>query len=222
MAPDLRALLRPETTAVVTIECQRGVVGDRGPLPALTDAVRRTGMIERAAAVVRAARAAGAAVLHGVVHRRRDGGGVIESCKLLEIGRATGAPLLAGSEAAALVPELGPEPGDYVVPRLHGVTLFHDTELDSLLRSLGARTVVLLGPSLNVGVPGTAVEAVNRGYRVVVPADGVVGVPEEYGEQVLRHTMRMLATVTTCAAVIEALASATPAEAGARAARERR
>src|SRR4051812_47322580 len=37
--PDLTTLLDPATTAVVTMECQRGVIGDLATFPALKDAV---------------------------------------------------------------------------------------------------------------------------------------------------------------------------------------
>jgi biuret amidohydrolase len=204
---DVRELLEPRTTAFLTVECQRGVIGDRGPLPALVEAVRASGFVPRAAAVLAAARRAGAPVLHGVVHRRNDGGGMFFNCRLFSAVRDSGAAaLLPGTEAAELIPEFGPAPTDYVVPRYHGVTLFHDTELDSILRTLGVRTVVPLGVSLNIAVTGTTIEAVNRGYQVVLPADGVVGTPPEYAEQMIRNSLRMLATVTTCDAIASALA----------------
>ena len=38
---------------------------------------------------------------------------------------------------------------------------------------------------------------VNRGYRVIVPADCVAADPPEYGEQVLRYSIRNLAYVST-------------------------
>ncbi len=62
--------------------------------------------------------------------------------------------LLQGSELCDLLPELGPDPGDVICDRHHGLTPFSGTELDSLLRSAGIRTVVACGVSLNVGVPG--------------------------------------------------------------------
>ena len=110
-----------------------------------------------------------------------------------------------GSEPQKIIPEFGPGENDYFVPRHHGVSLFHDTELDSLLRSLGVRTIVLIGVSLNIALLGTTIEAVNRGYQVVMPRDGVTGTPPEYAEMVLEHTVRMLATVTTCAEIVDAL-----------------
>ena len=206
MPIDLRALLQPSSTAFVTIECQRGVVGVAGALSALADEVRSCGLLSRVGRVLAAARAAGSPVLHGTVVRRVDGGGSSVNCRLLAAARKSKGPgLLAGSEPAMLAPELGPAEGDYVVARHHGISLFHDSELDSILRSLGVRTVVLLGVSVNVAVTGTTIEAVNRGYQVVVPADGVAGVPREYAAAVIENTLRMLATVPSCDEVVAAL-----------------
>jgi len=208
MAIDLQALLLPGA-AVLTVECQRGVIGPDGPLPALSAAVRESGMVARAARVLDAARAAGVPVLHGTVVRRPDGGGVTQNCRLFASTAKSGAPLLlAGSEAQKVIAEFGPGERDYEVPRHHGVSLFHDTELDALLRSLEVRTVVLLGVSLNIAIIGTTIEAVNRGYQVVLPRDGVIGTPAEYGAAVLEHSLRMLATVTTCEEIVGVLRAA--------------
>lgn len=203
MAIDLKSLLDPKQSAVITSECQRGVIGSGGPLSALSAAVRQTGMVDRAARVVNAARAAGVPVLHGIVVRRADGGGSTMNCRLFAATRKAGSGgLLASSENAALVPELGPAESDYLVARHHGVSLFHDTEMDSLLRSLGVRTIVLLGASVNIALLGTTIEAVNRGYQVVMPEDGVVGTPPEYVKQVFEHTLRLLATLTSSAEIV--------------------
>ncbi len=210
MPIDLRALLDPATTAVATIECQRGVVGASGALSALAEAVREVGLLPRIGRVLEVARKASVPVLHGTVVRRPDGGGSSVNCRLLAAARKSKGPgLLAGSEQAMLAPELGPAEGDYLVPRHHGVSLFHDSELDSILRSLGVKTIVLLGVSVNVAVTGTVIEAVNRGYQVVVPGDGVTGVPLEYAHAVIENTLKMLATVPSCDEVVAAFAGRT-------------
>jgi len=54
-----------------------------------------------------------------------------------------------------------------------------------------------VGGSVNLGIVGAAVEAVDLGYRVVVPRDGVIGHPTDYTELVLEHTLALLARLTT-------------------------
>lgn len=71
-----------------------------------------------------------------------------------------------------------------------------------MLRSLGVTTIVLVGNSLNVGIIGACIEAVDFGYRVVVPADAVVGVPPSYGDLVMEHSLGLLAMRTTTEEVV--------------------
>jgi len=71
------------------------------------------------------------------------------------------------------------------------------TDLDAVLRNLGARTVVGVGVSVNVGMTNFAMDAVNAGYQFVLPRDAVAGIPEDYAEAVIEHTLSLLATVTT-------------------------
>lgn len=65
------------------------------------------------------------------------------------------------------------------------------------------RTVVATGVSVNVGVLGLVLEAVDAGYQVVVPREAVAGTPDDYVERVLEHTLSLLATVTTVGRVEE-------------------
>jgi nicotinamidase-related amidase len=120
---------------------------------------------------------------------------------------APGNPLGAVAAEQRLLPRLaaladsaraaGVRPDDLVSVRLHGVAPFVGTGLDPMLRNLGIRTVVLVGGSVNVGIVGAAIEAVDLGYRVVIPRDGVIGHPTEYAELVLEHTLALLARLTT-------------------------
>jgi len=55
------------------------------------------------------------------------------------------------ARSADTVPDTGPEAGDIVMRRHHGVSPFTGTDLDALLRGLGIRTVVACSVSLHVG-----------------------------------------------------------------------
>ena len=198
----LRALLDPAITAVVTMELQKGIVGDEAILPALPLAVREAGMLAVAGRVCTGARARGVRVLHAVMEERPDGAGQAANCRIFAVGAKRRAelgysPTDVGRPGVALVDELDVQPSDIKVPRMHGMTPFTGTELDAVIRNLGVRTVVLIGVSLNLGITGAALSALDLGYQVVVVRDAVVGIPKEYAEAVLANTISMIATVVT-------------------------
>jgi nicotinamidase-related amidase len=203
MAIELEDLVDPATTALVAMELKRVTVGDLqasspegapgNPLGAIAEAVQ---LVPRLAALAHAARSAGARVVHCTAAFREDGLGSPRNCPILASAHKHRSRLLLGSPEAEPVLELA-EPEDLVSVRLHGVAPFVGTELDSTLRALNIKTVVLVGGSVNVGILGACIEAVDFGYRVVVPRDGVIGAPADYVEMVLEHSISLLARVTT-------------------------
>lgn len=201
MTEFLTRILDPSTTAVLTMEMQEGVVGKAALLPALVDEVDRTGMLDVVRRVCSAARDAGARVVHCTAVSRPDGAGQAINCKIFALNeklrRERGAgPTEIGTAGAALIAGLEDE-RDVVVPRIHGMTPFMSTSLDQILRNLGVRTVVAMGVSLNLGVIGLCLSALDLGYQVVVVRDAVAGVPTEYGQAVLDNSLSMIATIVT-------------------------
>lgn len=189
------------------MELQRGVCGDLAAFAALRDAVAEVGVERHAAQVLAAARSVGARVVHCTFSMRPDRVGSRVDIPVMAAARRDPDYLLQGTRACDLLPALGPEPGDVVNERHHGLTPFTGTDLDVTLRSLGVRTIVAMGVSLNIGVPGLCVEAVDLGYDVVVVTDAVAGLPLAYGDDVLRHTVAMYARLATSDEVVEALSA---------------
>ncbi len=198
---DLEILLDPMTTALVTQECQVGVIGAGGVFPALVEAAATT-VVPNGAALCAAARSVGVPVVHCVAHRRPDGAGSSTNAPLFDLARRSGVDLSPGAATAAVIDEFAVAPSDLVLARLHGVGPMAGTDLDPVLRNLGCTTIVAIGVSLNVGLTNLVMDAVNAGYHVVVPSDAVAGVPEDYAAAVLRNTIAMLATVTTTADIL--------------------
>lgn len=195
MAPDLRALVDPAHAAVVTQELQNGVVGQRSALPEL--AAASVSCVAAAARLVGGARLARVPVVHCVATRRADGKGSNANARLFGALRRAPVTLLPGSEAADLIPELGPADDDLVLARLHGLGPLGGTDLDPVLRNLGVRTIIGAGVSVNVGMTNFVMDAVNLGYQFVLPRDAVAGVPADYADAVIDNTLSLLATVTT-------------------------
>jgi nicotinamidase-related amidase len=201
---ELSRLAAPGRCAVLTMEIQRGVVGDLTSFPELTEAARRVGVVANTARLLKAARALSVPVVHCTAEFRADRAGSTINCQLIAAMVRNPEHLLAGTPAAELIAELGPEPGDLVSPRLHGVSPFTGTSLDTWLRSLGVETVVATGVSVNLGVLGLAIEAVNLGYTVVVPRDAVAGIPSGYADAVLDNTFPLITTLTSVDGLLEA------------------
>ena len=194
MPIDLREILAPEHTALVMNECQQGVIGDRSNLPELAKSAQQ-GMVPKLAALTAAARKTGATVVHGIAMRRPDGKGANRNARLFSYAARSPVQLTPGSDAVEVVPEIGLKDSDLVSTRLHGLSPFQGTELDSLLRNLGIKTVISAGVSINVAVTNLSFDAVNAGYQVVIPRDCVAATPPEYAAAVFEHTLGLIATI---------------------------
>jgi len=208
MPLDLEALLKPSHCALITQECQTGVIGNQSALPALAEAAQK-GMIQAVAELVLAGRAAGVSIIHCTAERRLDGRGANSNARLFQYMGRVANPLFTGSEATEIVPEIPVAESDIILPRLHGLSPFQGTELDSILRNLGVTTIVGVGVSVNVAIQNLAFDAVNAAYQVVLPRDAVAGVPEEYVDAVFEHTLGGITTVLDSATVLEVWAKAT-------------
>jgi biuret amidohydrolase len=203
MPPDLAELVAPARSALVLQEVQNGVVGDPSVLPALAAAAAATGLVGHCAQLARAARRAGVPVVHCTAETRDDGRGANRNARLfLGVQRAP-LRLSPGSAAVQVPAEVGVDAGDIVLARYHGLGPMTGTQLDPILRNLGVSTVVGVGVSVNVGMTNLAFDAVNRGYQVVLPRDAVAGVPPDYAQAVLEHTLAFVATLVTTAEVVD-------------------
>ena len=189
--------------AVLTMEMQRGVIGDLAVIRALADVVASEGIPKRLGALVAGARAAGVPVVHCRAAFRRDRKGSFFNIPLVNRMLEDPDYLVLGEPAADVIPELGPDPGDLDTVRTHGMSPFHGTNLDMALRSLGVETVVATGVSLNVGIPGVVIEALNHGYHVVHATDCVAGYPMEYAKQVVDHGLARITTRATAGELLE-------------------
>jgi nicotinamidase-related amidase len=154
--------------------------------------------------LARAARRAGVPVVHCTAARRPDGKGASHNARLFRGVDKGGVSLAPGTEATQVVAELGPEPSDVVLTRLHGLGPMGGTDLDAVLRTMGVTTIVGAGVSINIAMTNFAMDAVNAGYQMVLARDAMIGVPPEYGEAVLENTLALIATLPTTAELVAA------------------
>src|SRR5258706_534758 len=111
-----------------------------------------------AAALLAAARAAGALVVYANADHRADRATSARTLRdtdnrlrPLGPGDPDGPLLTGGTEEARVVAELAPAPEDVVVPK-HRWSAFHGTYLDLALRTKRGDTIILAGGSTDVGM----------------------------------------------------------------------
>ena len=181
----LRDLVSPASTAVLTMELQRGVVGDLGALEAIREQCISQGTIVNAGRVCARRPGRRTPLVHCTMEHRPDGAGFAVNCRIFAVmakqRQSTGHwGTEVGTPGTELMPELDASPDDLVVARTHGMTPFTSTSLDQILRNMGITTVVATGVSVNLGIMGMALSAVDLGYQVILVRDAVAGVPADY------------------------------------------
>ena len=80
--------------------------------------------------------------------------------------------LEAGSRWVEIDPRIAPQPREPVLRKLHA-SAFFETELAGLLAAAGCDSVIVAGASTSGCVRATAVDALQHGYRTVVPREAV-------------------------------------------------
>lgn len=93
--------------------------------------------------------------------------------KLIKRARKSGMPVVYSqiSKPTPILPEVAPLPGEPVVSS--SVDKFYGTELESILKKLGIKKVIITGTAAHGAVLHTATGASRRGLQVVVPVDCV-------------------------------------------------
>jgi len=203
MPRDIAPLVDPAHTVLLLQECQKGVIGSLSALPEMAAAAQAE-MVPNIVRLVGAARRAGVRVIHATAAHQPDMWGANTNARVFHGVLKSPVRLVTGVEAVEVLDEIGVEGDDILFYRQHGLSPMQGTELDSLMRNAGVTTIVLAGVSANVAIPNTTFDAVNRSYQVVIPRDAIAGTPTEYTEQVLKHTLGYIATITTTADLLVA------------------
>jgi ureidoacrylate peracid hydrolase len=174
-----------ERTAVIVIDMQndfgtKGGMFDRAGI----DIAPIQRVVEPIARVVDAARRAGIKIIHLKMGFRADLSdvGPADSPSRLKLSRmrigegmrapdgTEGRILIRDTWNTEIVDELKPQPGDVVLYKTR-YSGFYQTELDSVLRRLGARHLIVTGCTTSVCVESTVRDAMFRDYSCLLLAD---------------------------------------------------
>ena len=148
-----------------------------------------------------------------MTRRPRCAATIPQVAKLLNAARAHGVFIVHSvptnnPSGDYIVPELKPLPGEYIIPP-NGPNKFlpydlefnkyPDFDLDKVFHDHNIKTVITVGTQVQTAVLHTAAEAALRGFKVIVPVDGMSGdsaYPEQYTAWHLANTQRVMQQVT--------------------------
>jgi nicotinamidase-related amidase len=173
-----------DATVLLVMDVQREIVGrfadDDGYVPRLSGAIEM-------------ARAAGIPVIYVIVGFRRGHPEISASNRTFAAGRFT-----EGDPGAEIHPAVAPLPGDPVVTKRR-VSAFTGSDLEVLLRGLGAGTLVLTGIATSGVVLSTLRQAADLDYRLVVLSDACLDADPEVHRVLTEKVFPRQADVLTVA-----------------------
>jgi nicotinamidase-related amidase len=177
-----------DATVLLVMDVQREIVGrfadDDGYLPRLSRAIA-------------AARGAGIPVIYVTVGFRPGHPEISASNRNFSSLAAAGR-FAEGDPGAEIHPVIAPQPGDPVVTKRR-VSAFAGSDLDVLLRGLGAGTLVLSGIATSGVVLSTLRQAADLDYRLVVLADACLDADPEVHRVLTEKVFPRQADVLTVA-----------------------
>jgi nicotinamidase-related amidase len=196
----------PKRTAVVLIEYQNDFTSEGGALHgAVQDVMEKTGMLENTQALVEAARAAGATIVHAPITFAPGYGELAEYPYGILKGVVDSTAFVKGEWGSEIVDSLSPQEGDLIVEGKRGLDAFATTNLDFILRARGITTIALGGFLTNCCVESTMRTGYEKGYEVITLSDCVAATSTEEHENAIRFDYPMFSEVTTSQAFTEEL-----------------
>jgi nicotinamidase-related amidase len=120
---------------------------------------------------------------------------------------------LEGSPESEMHFELAPLPSEKVIFK-HRYSAFYNTDLETVLRCLNVRDLVISGIMTNLCCESTARDAYYRDYRVLIPADGTGSIREDMHVASLLNLAFGFAYVTTSEAIAAQLSGGRSPERG--------
>lgn len=177
MFTELAEIVEPRHTALIIVDVQRDFCTDDGVAGRLgRDLSIIKPAIGRIKDVLAAARRAGVMPIYiqnlWLPDNRSNSGSWLRfSIKTSSVDPKQGWTIV-GSRGAEIVPEIAPRPGDIVVPKCRS-TAFFGTNLDTILRCNGIKSVICVGFVTEGCLESTARDAMFHDYYTVVLEDCV-------------------------------------------------
>jgi ureidoacrylate peracid hydrolase len=195
----------PRHCALIVVDVQNDFCHEDGGLARAGSDMRLVQeMVPRLAATVDAARAAGVPLFFlRIIQSDRTNSDAWEALE----GDGSNRLVVEGSWGAEYYGPVRPADGEVeIIKRRHSG--FNFTPLDSMLRSLGIKTVVIGGVASNVCVEATARDAADYDYYVVLLSDGSAAVRKELHDATVYTVEQYLGSTSSCEQVARLWGSA--------------
>jgi gluconolactonase len=206
-----RVDIDPERTVLIIQDMQNDVMmaGGAWAETGAPEHAKEQNVVENVKGLADACRAAGIPVIH--VHYIVEEGapGLKLNAGLFQGVKETGG-LVRGSWGAAPAEGLEPQEGDFVVEKMR-MNAWEGTRFEHLMKGLGRDTIIVTGAWTNMSVEHTARTGADKGYYMIVPEDGCSTMNADWHNASINFALQNVSTVTTCAAVLEAIGAAAPA-----------
>ena len=198
-------------TALIIQDLQNDVISGGGAFEesGSPQHAKEQNVVENVKNLADACRRAGIPVIH-VHYIVEDGApGLKLNAPLFQGVKDTGA-LVRGTWGAAPAEGLEPQKGDYVVEKMR-MSAWEGTKLEVLLAGLGVDTIVVTGAWTNMSIEHTSRTGADKGFTMIVPEDGCSTMNADWHNASINFALQNVSTVTSCAAVLDALGAAAPA-----------
>ena len=168
------------------------------------DHAREQNVVENVAALADTCRSKGIPVIHVWYLVEEGAPGLKLNAPLFEGVKDTNA-LVRDTWGAAPAAGLEPQDGDFIVQKMR-MSAWEGTRFENLLKGFGRDTIIVTGAWTNMSIEHTSRTGADKGYFMVVPEDGCSTMNADWHNASINYALQNVSTVTTCAAVTEALA----------------
>lgn len=189
--------LNTHHTALLVMDFENDIVHPEGAFKdfGFAQMVQDNGVLDKTAQLLAAARGSGMLVIYVSV-KFRPGYPERPANAPLWQGLHAANALVEGSWGASIHDAVAPQEGEAVVTK-RGVSAFTASDLEPILKNKRIGTLLLAGVATNFVVEGTAREASDRGYQVVVVGDCCASVNQEAHDAALSVALPFLAAIST-------------------------
>ena len=192
-------------TALLAMDFENDIVHENGAFKDFGFAamVKQNDVLAKSARLLDTARRSGVKVIYAVIKYRPGYPERPANSGLFE-GTIQANAIVEGTWGAEIHEAVSPQDGEPVVAK-RGVSAFYGSDLALLLATGGIKTLLLSGVATNFVVEGTAREAMDRGYDVVIVGDCCASMSQEAHDAALTTALPFLATISNLDEVIAAL-----------------